>query len=352
LVAAAAAALVVVGGAASAAPAGDSSPTGNVGDDASVSPAAGLDQGTPGYCPDKKGVTVVVDFNQLGGGIVVRCAPGPVGSGYTGLDALQDAGFSPEGTARWGMQFICRIAGEPAADQKLPIKGDPNYKEKCVDTPPAQAFWSYWYAPNGGSWTLSSQGPTSREAIAGGFEGWSFSLNHSQDSAPPPGIAPQRPRQPPHSPPPTTPPSSPPHSSPPPTHPTHGRGGGGGGQQGGGGSGGSHPTAPTQPPSTSAPTSQPSESPSSAVPSRRHQTAAAYGSTLSIAPRGTGPTTTSNPLAVGHNAQGEKVSGNLPATAQRSTTGSRRAAVLGILLLAVLAAGGYVAWRRRQTGAG
>jgi hypothetical protein len=307
------------------------------------SQAGQLAEGTPGYCPDKTGVTVVVDFNELGGGIVVRCAPGPIGSGYTGLDALQDAGFQPEGTRNWGLQFICRIAGKPAPDQKLPIKGDPNYREACINTPPAEAFWSYWYAPNGGTWTLSSEGPTSRDAIAGGFEGWSFSLNHSQDTAPPPGIAPKRPHQPPPtSPPPTTPHTSPPHSSPPPTHPTRGGGGHGGGSGGGSGSG-----SPTSPPVTSDPPSSPRHPPTSAPGSRSGSAAGGSHRNAANAATPSDSATTDNPVAVGHNGQGEKVSGELPASASRSGGGSATTAVVGILVLAMLAAGGFVAWRRR-----
>jgi MYXO-CTERM domain-containing protein len=56
-------------------------------------------------------------------------------------------------------------------------------------------------------------------------------------------------------------------------------------------------------------------------------------------------------VAAGHNAQGEKVSGELPQSATASHGGSPRAVILAILVFAVLAAGGFVAWRRR-TGSG
>jgi hypothetical protein len=313
--------------------------------------------GSPGYCPNKQGVTVVVDFNQLGGGIVVRCAPGPIGSNYTGIDALEGAGFDPEGTKRWGLEFVCRIAGKPAADQKLHIKGDPNYKEACIDTPPASAFWSYWYAPNGGTWSLSDEGPLDRDVIAGGFEGWSFSLNHTADTAPAPGIAPVRPQQPPPTttPPPTTPPTQP--STPPTRAPHtggggshHGTGAGGTGSRGSGsgGSGGSRsdpsvPPTATRPVTTASPPSGPV-----AAGRRGHGGArsrpAAYGSTLSIDPPSG---STDNPLAVGHNAAGEKVSGALPSTGL-PVRGSPRRLILAVLVLAALAAGAFATWRRRS----
>ncbi len=296
--------------------------------------------GTPGYCPSAKGVTVVVDFQELGGGIVVRCALGPVVPGFTGLDALQGAGFNPAGTQRWGLQFVCRIAGEPTRDQKLPIQGDPNYREACVDTPPVGAFWSYWYATNGGSWTYSSAGPMNRDAIPGGFEGWSFSLNHSQGSAPAPGIAPIRP---PHTPPTTPPPTTPPHRPPthrPPTHrpPTH---------------------APaTHQPSTYHPASSPpvtqgvgagGSAPTSPVTTGGPSTAGTAGA------RGTetttGTTGNSNPVAVGHNAAGEKVSGALPAETQEAA-GSSRGTVIGLCVVVLLGIGGGAAVWRRRAGPG
>ena len=89
-------------------------------------------QSYDGACTDNAGVTVVVDFQDLGGGVNVRCAPDDVTSG---LDALDKADISWEGTLRF-LGFVCRIAGQPGADD------DP-----CVNTPPDTAFWTYWVAP-------------------------------------------------------------------------------------------------------------------------------------------------------------------------------------------------------------
>ena len=135
--------------------------------------------GLPGYCPDANGVTVVVDFQELGGSTIVRCA---VGDQPTGHAALVNAGFSVTGTARWGEAFICRIEGKPPPDA-----------EPCIDTPPASAHWSYWYAPHGGAWTYSQMGAMSRKPLLGGFEGWSFSMNRTAGDSPPPRVAPVRP---------------------------------------------------------------------------------------------------------------------------------------------------------------
>ncbi|GAB2895931.1 hypothetical protein [Streptomyces mayteni] len=135
--------------------------------------------GTAGFCPDAGGVTVVVDFRELGGGRVVRCAPGGQADG---LAALRDAGFQVNGTSRWGDSFVCRINNRPAPES-----------EPCVDTPPASAYWSYWHADNGGSWTYSQLGATYRTPPEGSFEGWSFSLDRETGESPVPGVAPQRP---------------------------------------------------------------------------------------------------------------------------------------------------------------
>jgi len=138
--------------------------------------------GKAGYCPDANGVTVVIDFQELGGATIVRCA---VGDQATGLAALKNAGISITGTSRWGEAFICRIEGKPTAAT-----------EPCIDTPPTTAYWSYWHAPNGGTWTYSQVGVMNRKPPLGSFEGWSFSLNKTASTAPPPRIAPVRPAAP------------------------------------------------------------------------------------------------------------------------------------------------------------
>ncbi|GAA0581937.1 ABC transporter substrate-binding protein [Kribbella sandramycini] len=150
-------------------------------------------RGTPGFCPTEEGVTVVIDFGKLGGTAIVRCAPGPVGPGFTGHSALVDAGIQLQGTRRWGEAFICRLENRPAPDEVIPIKGREKYKEPCIDTPPAAGYWSYWWAANGGQWQYSQWGVKNRNAIRGGFEGWSFSLNATAETNPKPRITPRRP---------------------------------------------------------------------------------------------------------------------------------------------------------------
>ncbi|WP_425518040.1 hypothetical protein [Polymorphospora rubra] len=149
---------------------------------ATVGAAPAHAAGTAGYCPDANGVTVIVDFRELGGATIIRCAPG---NQATGLAALKNAGIQITGTARWGEGFICRIEGRPGPQS-----------EPCIDTPPASAYWSYWHAPNGGTWSYSQFGVLNRTPPPGSFEGWSFSKDRTSSSSPPPRVAPRRPAAP------------------------------------------------------------------------------------------------------------------------------------------------------------
>jgi len=147
------------------------------------------------------GVTVVVDFQELDGNggtaapTITRCSPNATpGAARTGIKALQDAGIAVAGTAQWGLGFVCRLELRPSATESIPRTGNPNYKEACVVTPPAQAYWSYWHADGSGTtWTYSSFGALNRNVVPGGFEGWSFSLNKTATTNPPPGVTPQNP---------------------------------------------------------------------------------------------------------------------------------------------------------------
>jgi hypothetical protein len=156
------------------------------------------------------GVTVVVDFGVLGGGVNVRCADGDPGDGVV---ALRGAGFNVAGTNRWGDAFVCRINGLPT------VATDP-----CVDTPPTSAYWSYWHASRGGSWRYSSSGAREYNPAVGTVEGWSFGAGNQ------PGLAPP----------------APPVEPPPPVIPPAGGG------SGGGSGGGTTSGAGTDPPDASA----------------------------------------------------------------------------------------------------
>ncbi|MFC5286536.1 ABC transporter substrate-binding protein [Actinokineospora guangxiensis] len=171
-----------------------------------ASPAGAIDptKGYNGICTGAdalSGVTVVIDFQELDGNggtaapTITRCSPNPVpGSHRTGIKALQDAGISVAGVAQWGLGFVCRLEGRPSSTENIPRTGNPTYKEACVMTPPAQAYWGYWHATGAGStWTYSSYGALNRNVVPGGFEGWSYSLNRTAGTNPAPGVTPTNP---------------------------------------------------------------------------------------------------------------------------------------------------------------
>ena len=87
------------------------------------------------------GVIVAVDFATWAGTINTVCDAGTLPA--TAAYALQTAGFNPVGVAGYGLAFICQIGSDPP-DDSLPA------------TPPANAYWSFWYADAGNNtWTYS-----------------------------------------------------------------------------------------------------------------------------------------------------------------------------------------------------
>ena len=252
--------------------------------------------GTPGYCTDATGVTVVVDFQELGGGVVVRCFPHPTSSS-TGLSALQDAGFTPTGTARFGLGFICRIEGKPVAAD-----------EACIDTPPATAYWSYWSAPNGGSWKYSDLGVSNHKVILGGFEGWSFAKDKTSATVPPPRVAPRHAI--------TSPTPSPAQSQP-------------------------KPPTQTPQPAHSTPAATPGASTSSVPSASAGATAPAAGATTS------GSTPSGGAGVAAGAASGPPISYSV--ARHESGNGSASGSIAGLaLVIAALGAAGAIALRRRR----
>lgn len=158
-------------------------------------------------CPTGHGVTVVVDFHQLGGGAQSACDPG--GAGRLAATQLIDVGH----TLRYAQQqpgFVCRVDGSPSSDP-------------CVTTSPADAYWSLWWSDGtSGTWSFSSEGVGSLTVPDGGYV--ALSWQGGSGKAPPrvaprahPTAAPSPSSSPTHAP--SSPPSRP--TTPPPT-PTSG----------------------------------------------------------------------------------------------------------------------------------
>ncbi|MFD4674530.1 hypothetical protein ACFWNN_32740 [Lentzea sp. NPDC058450] len=134
----------------------------------------------PAFAAGCDGVTVVVDYRGLGGGVQQGCA---AGSPSSGIAALTAAGFGYTYAQRQ-QGFVCRINGRPGTDT-----------DKCVTTSPATAYWSYWHAPAGGAWTYSNQGAATYVPARGTVQGWAFGAGEQPGIAPPAAPAPPPPVQ-------------------------------------------------------------------------------------------------------------------------------------------------------------
>lgn len=124
-------------------------------------------------CTGSTGVTVVVDFAELGGGLTAGCDPSA--EGQRARAVLGDAGYSTT-MATKSPGFLCRVNGLPADDP-------------CVDAAPADRYWSVWWADGqGGSWVYSARGVDSLRVPDGGYlaMAWHQGSGRSQ----PPATAP------------------------------------------------------------------------------------------------------------------------------------------------------------------
>lgn len=115
-----------------------------------------------GACSDDGGVTVIVDFTDIGGSIEAGCAPGDPDSGRGALEA---AGFAAT-DSQPGM--ICAINAQP----------DP-----CPATFEG-SYWSYWSGSDQGDWVSYQVGADSSDPAPGQVEGWRYN-----DGSMGPGIA-------------------------------------------------------------------------------------------------------------------------------------------------------------------
>lgn len=302
-------------------------------------PAPAHAAGTAGYCKDASGTTVVVDFTALGGDVVVRCSA-RAGSSTSGVEALQAAGLTVTGTAQYGTNFVCRIAGRPGPEEELAVQGDEGYQEDCNGTPPENARWGYWQARNGGSWRYSQTGAGTSSTTAGGFEGWRFLMNGDSSV---PAAKPKRPGSSSSTPDPTSRPTP---------RPTQGPGGRGGS------TGSATPTPSTSPTPPGASASPDARSGSSkdvrdraAAPAAGKKRAAGDQRDRSDRTRGNGDgDRRSAPAPVAGPSDGPTVTGEIPEAASAETTGSATTTLLGVGALVVLGLGvGAVAWRRSRT---
>jgi hypothetical protein len=178
-------------------------------------------------CTSADGVTVVVDYHELGGGVGQVCDAG--GAGKRAAAQFADAGFALTRVQRQP-GFVCRVQGKPASDP-------------CVNTPPADAYWGRWWSDGkSGGWTYATQGVDSLTVPKGGSVALSWNGSASKSA---PGVAPAKHTSP--SPSPTPTPNPPKQPSPQPGGGSSGSSGssGGGGVGGGQSASGSAPTSPS-----------------------------------------------------------------------------------------------------------
>ena len=125
-------------------------------------------------CPSSDGVTVVVDFNELGGGLKQVCDQD--GGGKAAADLFTGNGF-PLAYVQRQPGFVCRVSGKPNEDQ------DP-----CINTPPADAYWGlFWSDGESGNWVYSSERAGTLNIPGGGYV--AFAWQGSSSSAEP-GVSP------------------------------------------------------------------------------------------------------------------------------------------------------------------
>lgn len=306
-------------------------------------------------CAGADGVTVLVDFNGLGGGVQGTCDAD--GGGKSASTIFGQAGF-PLTYAQRQPGFVCRVSGVPTSDP-------------CVNTSPPDAYWGLWWSDgSSGRWTYSTLGASSLTIPDGGYVGFSFD---DVDGQAPPSATPTAHAAP--------PPSSSPTPSPDPGPSTGGSTGGssggpgqdGGGPSGdgsgdgsgvgsgngdGGGDGGGGDGAsgtPSAPGSTSAPSPSGSGDPSA---SASEDPAAPRGRTTRPRPGGpTGPSPSDGASPGDTGTPGEpdepvtEVQDPLPPTAgDAAGDGLPVWLAPGLIALLFAAAGATVLFRRRTTG--
>jgi hypothetical protein len=121
-------------------------------------------------CPDAGGVSVVVDFKDLGGGVQQACVED--GAGKTASDVFTEAGhdLTPVGAFPGA---ACQVDGKPA-------------DVACAQMPPADAYWGL-YVGQAGKWGYAPKGADELTMADGDFVGFAW---QSTKTSSPPEVAP------------------------------------------------------------------------------------------------------------------------------------------------------------------
>lgn len=137
---------------------------------------------TAAACQDRGGVTVVVDFHQLGGrGLHQVCDAD--GGGKTAATLFAENDFPLTSVQRFP-GAVCRVSGLPA-------------DEPCDDMPPPNRYWALFWADGSSSgWTYSSLGATALKVPAGGSVAFSWSDGGRANPGVGPAVHPEEPATP------------------------------------------------------------------------------------------------------------------------------------------------------------
>ena len=148
-----------------------------------AAPAASAAARPAGDCTASSGATVVVDFAHWGGPLLRACGSTPT----TGFVLLNQGGWHTSGTVHDGPGFVCRIGY--AGFRHGTLYPTPA-QDACVNTPPANAYWTYWAAgPGQHTWTYSQVGAMLQRPAPGSVSLWIFggtSVSGTSGSALPP----------------------------------------------------------------------------------------------------------------------------------------------------------------------
>ncbi|MFF2044573.1 hypothetical protein ACFVVX_29555 [Kitasatospora sp. NPDC058170] len=137
-----------------------------------------------GRCTTSSGVVLAVDLAKWGGPLLRSCGTTPT----TGYTLLNQGGWRTAGTGHDGPAFICRIgySGYQGGKQFPPPE-----QEKCVLTPPATAYWSYWHAdPGENTWSYSQLGAMSYHPKPGSVDLWIFGATNIEGTEGRPAYSP------------------------------------------------------------------------------------------------------------------------------------------------------------------
>ena len=121
-----------------------------------------------GHCTSTRDATVIVDFGPFGGPLLRACGSTPT----TGFALINQGGWHTSGTEHDGPAFVCRIGY--AGFHHGTLYPTPA-QQACINTPPANAYWTYWQAgPGQNTWHYSQLGAPTYRPQPGSISLWIF----------------------------------------------------------------------------------------------------------------------------------------------------------------------------------